>query len=115
MRDEDLDSARAAEAQRIHDKQRAELHFQVLPCAVIAARLAREGWTPQPAYKETARWLTRDWALSIGHPPGVAASFLRQDMDFSQVELVLLGIHWGASCAGQPRASFPNSHAMPEI
>lgn len=80
MTPEELDKARADEAWRLQGKMIGSGHIDSI--AIIAARLAREGWTPpEPVDPDVLAY--REWAVSQPHTPAFREEVLAGKWDRS--------------------------------
>ncbi len=93
MTDDELDEERAEEAWRIVAAGTYWPHRPLMPW-IVAARLAREGWTPPDSLlaearrviEETAPWLglDRDGPMSVGTLTDITLAALKRGMELAK-------------------------------
>jgi hypothetical protein len=81
--DEELDRARAAEAERVWMRQPVRiLDSEFSSIALIAARLAREGWLPEDPLIQEARKL----AANFGVPTSITMAALKRGIEIGEAK-----------------------------
>ena len=107
MTPEQLDRARAEEAKRLWREQGAPLSGSHVPIE-IAARLAREGWTPPAPISPRLR-AAREWLkVNMGLDQGFLDSDIYDDCDSSRA--FLAGAAWAVKKA-EPLVEYLNDAA----